>query len=242
MPETVQLFVTCLIDTFLPHVGEAMVHVLNRTGLRVEFPADQTCCGQPAFNAGLRHEARPLAIHTIEVLEKTTGPIIIPSGSCTAMVRQGYLELFKNEPAWQARARSLAERVYEFSEFLVDVRSVSDLGARWPGKLTYHPSCHLLRSLGVDRQPRLLLSQVKGAEIIELPERTDCCGFGGIFSIEHPELSAEFLKRKIANLQTTEASTLVVGDAGCLIHLQGGLHRQGLRQRVVHLAEVLDQR
>jgi len=242
MAKTAQLFITCLIDTFLPHVGEAMVHVLNRAGVQVEFPSDQTCCGQPAFNAGFRSEARPLAIHTIEVFEKTIGPVIIPSGSCTAMIRQGYLELFKDDPQWLPRARSLAERTYEFSEFLVDVCGVADVGARWSGKLTYHPSCHLLRSLGVDRQPRLLLSQVKGAEIVELPEREDCCGFGGIFSIEHPELSAEFLKRKISNLQKTGAPTLVLGDAGCLLHLQGGLHRQGLDQTVLHLAQVLDHR
>lgn len=242
MPATAQLFVTCLIDTFLPHVGEAMVRVLNRLGVRVEFPPAQTCCGQPAFNAGLRREARPLAIHTIQVLEQTTGPVIIPSGSCTAMIRQGYLELFKDDPVWLPRARSLAERAFEFSEYLVEQRRVVDVGARWPGQLTYHPSCHLLRSLGLDRPPRLLLSHVQEAEILDLPEQTDCCGFGGIFSIEHPELSAEFLKRKLANFHKTGAPTLVLGDAGCLLHLQGGLHRQGAGQRVVHLAEVLDHR
>jgi L-lactate dehydrogenase complex protein LldE len=121
----------------------------------------------------------------------------------------------------------------------VDVRGVSDLGACWPGKLTYHASCHLLRGLGVDRQPRLLLSRVKGVEIVELPEREDCCGFGGVFSVEHPELSAEFLKRKISNLETTESPTLVVADTGCRMHIQGGLVRQGKSQQVVHIAEVL---
>jgi L-lactate dehydrogenase complex protein LldE len=239
MAETVQLFVTCLIDSFFPQIGEAMVNVLNRAGVRVDFPSAQTCCGQPAFNAGLRAEARPLAMHTIEVFEKTSGDLIIPSGSCAAMVRHGYLELFKDDPAWLRRAEALAKRTYEFSEYLVDVRGISGIGACWPGKLTYHPSCHLLRGLGVDRQPRALLAAVKEAEIVELPESEDCCGFGGVFSVEHPELSAEFLKRKIANFEKTGSPTLVVADAGCLMHIQGGLKRQGKSQRVVHIAEVL---
>ena len=240
--ETVQLFVTCLIDSFFPNVGEAIVHVLNRAGVRVEFPASQTCCGQPVFNAGLRSQARPLAKHTIQVFEKTTGAIIIPSGSCAAMLRGGYMELFKDDPHWLSRAQTLADRVHEFTEYLVDVRGLSDLGSRWPGKLTYHPSCHLLRSLAVDRQPRLLLSFVKEAEIIDLPERADCCGFGGVFSLEHPELSAEFLKRKISNLEITTSPTLVVCDTGCLMHIQGGLQRQRKNQQVVHIAQVLDSR
>ena len=241
-PETVQLFVTCLIDSFFPDVGESIVHVLNRAGVRVEFPAAQTCCGQPAFNAGLRSQARPLAEHTIRVLENTVGDIVTPSGSCTAMLRSGYQELFKDDPRWLGRAQSLAGRVHEFTEYLVDMRGLADLGSRWPGKLTYHPSCHLLRSLGVDRQPRLLLSCVKDAQIIELPERADCCGFGGVFSLEHPELSAEFLKRKIANLDKTTSPTLVVCDTGCLMHIQGGLHRQRKDRQVVHIAQVLDSR
>jgi L-lactate dehydrogenase complex protein LldE len=238
--ETVQLFATCLIDTFFPQVGEAIVNVLNRTGVRVDFPLAQTCCGQPAFNAGLRSQARPLAEHTIGVLEKTTGEIIVPSGSCAGMLRHGYMELFKDDPIWLDRARALAGRVYEFTEYLVDLRGISDLGSRWAGKLTYHPSCHLLRYLGVDRQPRLLLESVREAEIIELPERTDCCGFGGVFSLEHPELSAEFLKRKISNLEKTGSPSLVVCDTGCLMHIQGGLLRLRKAQRVLHIAQVLD--
>jgi L-lactate dehydrogenase complex protein LldE len=240
MTETVQLFITCLIDSFFPHIGEAMVNVLNRAGVKVDFPSAQTCCGQPAFNAGLRSTVVPMARNTIRVFEKTTGAIIIPSGSCAAMVRHGYLELFKDDPAWLERARALSIRVFEFTEYLVDVCGVTGLSTRWPGKLTYHPSCHLLRSLGVDRQPRALLAAIKDAEIIELPEREDCCGFGGVFSVEHPELSAEFLKRKIANLDKTGSPTLVVADTGCLMHIQGGLARQGKNQRVLHIAEVLN--
>jgi L-lactate dehydrogenase complex protein LldE len=242
MSETVQLFITCLIDSFFPSTGEAMVRVLNRAGVRVEFPSSQTCCGQPAFNAGLRRDARPLAEHTIRTFEKTTGAVIIPSGSCGAMVRHGYLELFKDDPSWLERARSLAQRSFEFTEYLVDVRSVTDLGASWSGRLTYHSSCHLLRSLGVDRQPRALLAAVSQAEVVELPAADECCGFGGVFSVEHPELSAELLKRKMGNLEKTEATTLVVADTGCLMHIQGGLKRQGEKQRVIHIAEVLANR
>lgn len=242
MPETVQLLITCLVDTFFPDVGEAMVKVLERLGLCVEFPGDQTCCGQPAFNAGLRKEARPLAEHTIEVFESTSGPVIIPSGSCAVMIRTGYLELFADDPPWLERARALANRTFEFSEYLVDQLGVTDLGATFDGKLSYHASCHLLRGLGVDLQPRKLLANVHGADVIELPHAEECCGFGGIFSVEHPELSAEMLKRKISNLEASQSPTLVVCDTGCLMHIQGGLKRQGKSQKVMHIAEILANR
>ncbi len=242
MTQTVQLFITCLIDSFFPEVGEAIVQVLNRAGVRVDFPPDQTCCGQPAFNAGLRSEARPLAEHTLQVFEKAPGPIIIPSGSCAAMLRHGYLELFRDDPAWLGRAQALASRTYEFTEYLVDVLHVTELGASWQGKLTYHSSCHLLRSLGVDRAPRMLLEAVQGAEIVELPGANECCGFGGVFSVEHPEISAEMLHRKVANLEATGSSTLVVCDSGCLMHIQGGLHRRNKDLHVLHIAEILSHR
>jgi len=236
---TVQLFVTCLIDTFFPETGEAMVSVLRRLGVDVEFPTDQTCCGQPAFNAGLRTDARIAAQHTIKVFEKTAGPVIIPSGSCAAMLRHGYPELFEGDPLWYPRAKALAERSYEFTEYLVDVLGVTDVGAQWNGKLTYHASCHLNRHLGVDRQPRALLAHVHGAEIVDLPFSEDCCGFGGVFSVEHPEISAEMLKRKVANLEATSAPTLVVADTGCRMHIAGGLHRMKKSPKVLHIAEIL---
>ena len=139
-------------------------------------------------------------------------------------------------------AKALAGRTYEFTEYLVDVLGLTDFGAQWEGPLTYHPTCHLHRGLGIDRQPRALLANVRGAEVRELPEAEDCCGFGGIFSVEQPELSAEMLKRKMKNLEATQSPTLVVCDAGCLMHIQGGLHRKGMPQRVVHIAEVLNHR
>ena len=237
---TVQLFITCLVDSFYPQTGEAIVSILRRLGLSVDFPRDQTCCGQPPFNAGLRVEARPIVEHTIRVFEKTGGDIIVPSGSCAHMIKHGYPELFQDDPVWLPRARALGERVYEFTEYLVDRLEVTDLGAHWDGTLTYHPSCHTLRGMKIDRQPRLLLENVSGAQIVELPHAEECCGFGGIFSLEHPELSAEWLKRKIRNLEVIHAPTLVVTEAGCLMHIAGGLHRQKKKSRVVHIAEILN--
>jgi L-lactate dehydrogenase complex protein LldE len=238
----VQLFVTCLVDTFFPDVGLSMVEVLRRLGVHVDFPREQTCCGQPTFNAGLRTEARKIAIHTIRTFERAPGDVVMPSGSCAHMIRHNYAELFADDPAWRARGRELAARTYEFTEYLVDVLHFAELGAHWDGPLTYHPTCHLHRGLGIDRQPRLLLNHVHGAELRELPEAQDCCGFGGIFSVEHPELSAEMLHRKMKNLETTGSPTLVVSDAGCLMHIQGGLHRNKMPQKVVHIAEVLNHR
>ena len=235
----VQLFITCLIDSFYPQTGEAILGIFQRLGLVVDFPSDQTCCGQPLFNAGLRVEARPIAEHTIRVFEKTEGDIVIPSGSCAHMIRHGYPELFQDDSLWLPRAQALGNRIYEFTEYLVDKLGVTDLGAHWDGMLTYHPSCHTLRGMHIDRQPRLLLANVRGAQIVELPHPEECCGFGGIFSVEHPELSAEWLKRKIGNLETTRSPTLVVTECGCLMHIAGGLHRQKKEQRVVHIAEVL---
>jgi L-lactate dehydrogenase complex protein LldE len=237
---TVQLLVTCLVDSFYPETGEAIVDILHRLGMDVEFTPDQTCCGQPNFNAGLRADARQMAEHTIRAVEKTTDDIVIPSGSCAHMIKHGYAELFADDPAWLPRAQAFASRVYEFTEYLVDRLNVTNLGARWGGTLTYHPSCHTLRGMNIDRQPRALLANVQDAQVVELPSAEECCGFGGIFSVEHPELSAEWLKRKISNLEKTESPTLVVTESGCLMHIAGGLHRQKKQQQVVHIAEVLN--
>jgi L-lactate dehydrogenase complex protein LldE len=216
-----------------------MVEVLQRAGAEVDFPRSQTCCGQPLFNAGLRSGARQMAEHTIHAFEAAPGDVVMPSGSCAHMIRHNYEELFGDDPAWLGRAQGLAARTFEFTEYLVDVLGVNEWNAHWDGPLTYHPTCHLHRGLGIDRQPRVLLSLIQGTEIRQLPEAEDCCGFGGIFSVEHPELSAEMLKRKIRNLEATQSPTLVVCDAGCLMHIQGGLLRDKSPQKVVHIAEVL---
>jgi L-lactate dehydrogenase complex protein LldE len=156
------------------------------------------------------------------------------------MIRHSYSELFADDPIWLPRATALAERTYEFSEYLVDVLGVTNLQAGFEGRVTYHSSCHLLRGLGVDRQPRALLAAVRNAELVELPDTGDCCGFGGVFSIEHPEISAAMLDRKIANLEASGASIVVACDAGCVTNINGGLHRRHKPQRAVHIAEILD--
>ncbi|MBS3750955.1 MAG: (Fe-S)-binding protein, partial [Anaerolineales bacterium] len=161
MRKSIQLFITCLPDTFRPSIGKAVLNVFAKIGIEVNFPLEQTCCGQPAFNAGMRRQARKLAIHTIQSFEKSYDPIILPSGSCTAMLRKNYLELFKNDPEWLPRAQRIAQRTYEFTEYLVDKIGVRELGSSYPGPVTYHPSCHLHRSLGIEKQPLLLLSHVK---------------------------------------------------------------------------------
>ena len=239
MAGTVQLFVTCIIDTLYPQTGEAVVRVLEKAGVNVSFPPGQTCCGQPAFNAGLRKEARKMAIQTIRAFEGYPGPVVVPSGSCTAMIRHSYPELFADDPLWLPRAQSLARRSYEFTEFLVDVLGITDFGASYDGKLTYHSSCHLLRGLGVDQQPRALLSVVRKAELVELPETADCCGFGGVFSVEHPEISSAMLERKLNNLEASGASVLVACDAGCITNINGGLHRRHKAPCAIHIAEIL---
>jgi L-lactate dehydrogenase complex protein LldE len=231
--------ITCIIDTLYPHVGEDILRVLERAGVQVEFPPGQTCCGQPAFNAGMRDQALPIAEHTIQVFENTSGPVVIPSGSCAAMIRHGYLELFAGDETWLPRAKRLAERTYELTEYLVDVLGVTDLGARFDGRITYHSSCHLLREMGIDHQPRALLAAVQGAEIVELPEASDSCGFVGVFSIEHPEISGAMVGRKIDNIERTGADVVVSCDAGCITNINGGLHRQGLKPRAAYIAEIL---
>jgi L-lactate dehydrogenase complex protein LldE len=242
MRPIIQLFITCILDTLYPETGEAVVQTLERLGIDVRVPAGQTCCGQPAFNAGLRADAKKMAQHTIRVFEGESGPVVIPSGSCAAMIRHSYLELFAGNPDWLPRAQSLAKRTFEFSEYLVDILGVTDIGARFSGRVTYHSSCHLLRELGVDRQPRQLLRSVSGIELVELPGTAECCGFGGVFSVEQPQISTAMMERKIANLEASEADWVVACDAGCITHINGGLHRQGKVPKAIHLAEILAKR
>ncbi len=246
MQARVQLFTTCLVSSFFPRIARSAAEVLARAGAEVTIPPGQTCCGQPAFNAGMRSEARKMAQHTIRTLERlpkslktSEVSVVLPSGSCTAMIRHGYAELLANDPLWLERAQALAERTYEFTEFLVDVLGVTQLGAHFPSTLTYHPSCHLLRELGVDRQPRALLKGIQEAKIVALPHAEECCGFGGVFAVSHPEISTALLERKIANIEDSQAPVCVTCDAGCLMHIQGGLHRQGKPQKIVHIAEIL---
>lgn len=237
MTKTVQLFATCLVDSLFPMVGEAVIEVLNRSGALVEFPQGQTCCGQPAYNAGYWPEARKMALRTIDVFEATTGPIIIPSGSCAAMIRHGYPELFQEDLRALDRAKALAERSFELSEYLVNELKVARIGAGFNGAIAYHPSCHLLRGIGVDKEPLALLGSGSNVEICEL--KPDCCGFGGFFAIDQPEISSEMLKRKIQAIEETGAQVVVGGDVSCLMHIEGGLRKKGSEVRCAHLAQIL---
>ena len=238
-PRRVRLFVTCLIDHFSPQTAAAVVTVLERQGITVDVPTGQTCCGQPAFNGGFWDEARQMARHTIQVLEKTSDPIVVPSGSCADMIVHHYPELLRDEPAWLTRSQRLAQRVVEFSQFLVDVLGVTDVGAVAEGKLTYHASCHLLRGLGIHQQPAALLAHVRGAEITPLPQADECCGFGGLFSMKFPRISEDMLANKLRHLAETGADCVVGCDLSCLLHINAGLHRRGQTMRAAHLADIL---
>jgi len=221
-----------------PEVAEAMVRVLRRLGLSITCPTDQTCCGQPAFNSGYRRQARTAARHFIEVFEDSQ-TIVCPSGSCVNMVRHHYAELFANDPHWLQRARDLASRTYEFSEYLVDVLGVDELGARFEGRLTYHDSCHLLRGIGVREQPRKLLHRVSGADFIEMRDSDYCCGFGGTFAVKYSDISNAMVKDKVKNIMDTGADVVVGCDMGCLMNIQGRLSRIGSSIKVMHIAQIL---
>ena len=238
-PARVQLLVTCLVDTLYPDVGFAVVSVLERLGVAVEAPSGQTCCGQPAFNAGSWDEARAMARHLVDVFSVSDLPVVVPSGSCGDMVIHQAPALLADDPAYADRARALAARTYEFTAFLVDVLGVTDVGAVASGQVAYHPACHGLRGLGLERQPKALLDAVSGITRCRLPDAETCCGFGGLFSVKMSEISGSLLARKIANIEASGADTLVATDVSCLMHIAGGLHRKSSPIRVRHLAEVL---
>ncbi len=233
------LFVTCIVDQLYPQVGVSAVRVLRRLGVAVDFPADQTCCGQPLYNSGFTRPARQLAERALRSFAASQY-VIVPSGSCAAMLRVFYQDLFAADPELAAPARQLAERIYEFSEFLVKVVGITDLAAAYPATATYHSSCHLLRELAVREEPVRLLEKIAGLELVPLPQADTCCGFGGTFSVKYPHISEGMLEDKIASVQATGADTLVSCDMSCLMHIGGGLSRQGRSVAVRHIAQVLD--
>ena len=237
----VALFITCLGDQFFPRVGECMVQVLRRLGVEVTFNPAQTCCGQPAFNTGYRDEARAVASRVLDLFA-SADYVVAPSGSCTAMVRVFYPELFEHDPERCQKARKLGERFFEFSEFLVKVLKVEDVGATFPHRVTYHDSCHLLRELGIEAEPRKLLRAVRGIDLREMNDYKLCCGFGGTFSVKFPEVSVAMGEDKVRAAAATGAEFLVANDSSCLMHLAGVIHRQGLPIETMHLAEVLARR
>lgn len=235
----VQLFITCLAENFYPRTLENMVMVLESLGLTLRFPEEQTCCGQPLFNSGFYEKARPLARRWLHLFGRDPAPIVSPSGSCVDMVRNHYLHLFPPGTPEHDLAREVAARTFEFSEFLVRRLGVTDVGARFPHRVTYHASCHGLRGLGLRHEARQLLGAVRDLELIPLPEEETCCGFGGIFSVVYPQVSRAMMEAKVRHILSTGAEFVVAADAGCLMNIGGGLKKAGSPIRAVHLIDVL---
>ena len=238
-PLRVSLFITCVVDQFFPAVGMSVVEVLERLGIAVDFPESQTCCGQPAFNSGFHEEARQVARTHLRAFADAEA-VVAPSGSCTAMVRHSYEEIFHDCPTELAEARALAARTYEFSEFLFNVLGVEDVGApSWNGAVTLHPSCHLSRELGIREPAKKLLAAVPGIDVREMQLADDCCGFGGTFAVKFDGISSSMADTKLDNAAASGASHIVACDMSCLMHLDGRARRRGMDLRCVHLAQVL---
>lgn len=234
----VGLFVTCLADLMRPSVAFAAVKLLEDAGCEVVVPPGQTCCGQPALNSGDSQDARAIARQVIVAFEGFEA-VVGPSGSCMGTLRQDYPALFADEPAWRARAESLASRSHELLSFLVDVLKVTHVDVRHDGTVTYHDSCAGLRELGVRSQPRRLLARVAGLQLLEMRGTDECCGFGGTFCIKYPDISTKMVDDKIAHIEASGAATLLGGDLGCLLNIAGRMKRLGKPVRVMHTAELL---
>ena len=245
-PRRVQLFVTCVVDQFFPEVGEAVVDVLEALDIEVEFDTSQTCCGQPAFNSGFWNEARPVARRLLGQLDPSV-PVVIPSGSCTAMIRNYYEELFADDPVNLARAGSLAGNVYEFSEFLVDKVGLPELEQLFQPsgtnevEVAFHEACHAKRELGIDAQPKSLIDAVPGFRRVDLDQAEVCCGFGGTFAVKYADISGAMLSDKLDSIERSGADVVSACDTSCLMHIGGGLRRRGSRVRPAHFAELISQ-
>jgi L-lactate dehydrogenase complex protein LldE len=234
----VALLVTCLVDLYRPTVGFAAIRLLEQAGCVVEVPPVQTCCGQPAFNAGDRATARDLARRVIDAFSGYDY-VVVPSGSCGGMVARHYPSLFENDPGYRARAEALAARTHELVCFLRDVMGLARVEARFDGTVTYHDSCAGLREMGVKAQPRALLASVAGLTLTEMADPEICCGFGGTFCVKYPEISARMVADKCRDIAATGAGTVLAGDMGCLLNIAGRLKREGSPVKVRHVAEVL---
>lgn len=232
------LFITCLADSFYPSVGESTVRLLDRLGVQVDFPEGQTCCGQPAFNSGYRDEARNVAKTMIEAFADSEY-VVGPSGSCVGMIHHYYPLLFEGDPEWEDRARKFVQKTHELTQFIVNVLGKTDLGASLEAKVTYHPSCHAVRIMGVKHEPLQLLRNVRGLELVDLPFAEDCCGFGGTFAVKMHEVSGAMVAEKAKHVQETAAEILVGTDMGCLMNIGGRLRFEGAPVRVMHVAELL---
>jgi L-lactate dehydrogenase complex protein LldE len=236
----IALFVTCLADTLFPEAAKATVRLLERLGHEVAFPAAQTCCGQMHVNTGYQREALPLIRRHVDTFEPFE-VVVAPSGSCVASVRHQHAMVARNagDERLAARAEQIAQRTYELSELLVDVLGVDDVGAYFPHRVTYHPTCHSLRMLRVGDKPLRLLRHVRGLDLVELPDADQCCGFGGTFAIKNADTSTAMLADKMRNVLATRAEVCTAGDSSCLMHIGGGLSRLRTGVRTLHLAEIL---
>lgn len=232
------LFIPCMVDMFLPEIGEACLQVLRRLDLDPVYHPEQTCCGQPAIHAGYVRKAKASAKHFIDLFGDDEA-VVCPSGSCVCTVKDRYRELLQDEPEWLRRAEDLAPRVYEFSQYLVDVLGVEDVGASFEGKVAYHESCRVLNGLGVSEQPKKLIRAVSGTELVPMQGERVCCGFGGEFSTNYPEISEALVSEKVANYLASGADLLVACDPGCLINIGGYLHRHHPEKRALHIASFL---
>jgi L-lactate dehydrogenase complex protein LldE len=236
----VALFATCLVDALYPDVGKATVTLLSRLGQQVAFPREQSCCGQLHVNTGYPRQALPLVRRYVDTFAGFDA-VVTPSGSCAAAVGHQHADVAEQagDRALAAAAAELAGRTYELSQFLVDVLGVIDVGAYFPHRVTYHPTCHSLRLLRVGDRPVRLLRAVRGLQLVELPDAESCCGFGGTFAVKNADVSSAMLADKLAAIQDTGAAACTAGDASCLMHIGGGLVRQHSGVRAVHLAEIL---
>ncbi len=237
-PRRVALFITCLVDFLFPRVGEATLEVLHHFGVEVDFPEAQTCCGQPAFNAGHRPQARTAALHFLAVFEDAE-VVVAPSASCVAMVVEHYAPLFDDHPPTAQRFAALAAKTFELSQFLTEVLGVESIPGRWDGSVAWHHSCHGLRGLGIAEGPQTLLRSIEGLELRPLPGAEVCCGFGGLFSVKFPRLSTDMLQEKIDAFEASGAECLSATDGSCLMHIGGGLERQGSAKTAQHWVEIL---
>jgi L-lactate dehydrogenase complex protein LldE len=236
----ISLMITCLGDCVRPEAGKAVVRILRRLGHTIDFPRAQTCCGQPMFNSGYADLAREQAKHTIKVFEGDQ-PVVVPSGSCAAMVKVEYPHLLHDDPSWHERALQLAGRTFEFSDFLVNQLKVEDVGAKFAGKVTFHFACHL-RMLSHTTEVETLVRRVQGATLVALPRQDQCCGFGGSFAIRYPQISGNMVEDKMQCILSSGADCVVSTDAGCLMNIGGRMHREGKQVELLHIAELLDRR
>jgi L-lactate dehydrogenase complex protein LldE len=235
----VTLFATCLVDQFYPEVGMSVVRLLRRLGCEVRFPDSQTCCGQPAFNAGFADEARRVARGLLDALEGADY-VVSPSGSCVGMIHHYYPELFAHDRSLSLRVAELKRRTFEFSQFLVNVLKVTDVGAHFPHRVTYHPSCHGVRFLNIGEEPFELLRSVREIDLVPLPHAEDCCGFGGTFAVKMSRVSEGMVEEKVQNILSTGARYVIGTDMACLMNIGGYLKKQGIEVEPLHLAELLD--